>query len=109
MDEISAALDSAVRYRDTPAGTVRVHAARAAAQAFITPILGAFNRSYPEITVDVTVDDTVVDIVAGGWDVAIRPGEVVERDIIAVEIGGALCQHPVTSRNAACRKRRRTS
>ncbi|MGQ3215921.1 LysR family transcriptional regulator [Shinella sp.] len=97
MDEISAALDSAVRFRDTPAGTVRVHAARAAAQAFITPMLGAFSRSYPEITVDVTVDDAVVDIVAGGWDVAIRPGEVVERDMIAVEIGGALSQHPVAT------------
>jgi DNA-binding transcriptional LysR family regulator len=97
MDEIGAALDSAARLRDKPAGTVRVHAACAAANAFITPMLGAFSRSYPEVTVDVTVDDAVVDIVAGGWDVAIRPGEVVERDMIAVEIGGALCQHPVAT------------
>ncbi|QEL26411.1 LysR family transcriptional regulator [Bosea sp. F3-2] len=97
MDEIGAALESAIRFRDTPSGTVRVHAARQAAQTFITPMLGTFSRSYPEIIVDVTVDDAVVDIVSGGWDVAIRPGEVVERDMIAVEIGGALCQHPVAT------------
>lgn len=97
MDEINAALESAARFRDTPAGVVRVHAARLAAQVFIAPILGAFSKSYPEITVDVTVDDAVVDIVAGGWDLAIRPGEVVERDMIAVEIGGALKQYPVAT------------
>ncbi|PTQ07848.1 LysR family transcriptional regulator [Sphingomonas oleivorans] len=97
MDEISAAIESAVRFRDTPAGTVRVHAARLAAQVFIAPMLGAFSQSYPEITVDVTVDDAVVDIVSGGWDVAIRPGEVVERDMIAVEIGGPLRQYPVAT------------
>jgi DNA-binding transcriptional LysR family regulator len=97
MDEITAAVENAVRFRDTPAGTVRVHAARLAAQVFIAPMLGAFSRSYPEITVDVTVDDAVVDIVSGGWDVAIRPGEVVERDMIAVEIGGPLRQYPVAT------------
>ncbi len=97
MDEINAAIESAIRFRDMPAGTVRVHAARLAAQVFISPILGAFSRSYPEIKVDVTVDDAVVDIVSGGWDVAIRPGEAVERDMIAVEIGGPLRQYPVAT------------
>ena len=104
MDEINAALASAARFRDTPAGTVRVHAARLAAQAFVLPMLGAFSRSYPEITVDVTVDDAVVDIVSGGWDVAIRPGEVVERDMIAVEIGGPLVQYPVATPDYIARR-----
>ncbi|GLK82804.1 LysR family transcriptional regulator [Ancylobacter defluvii] len=104
MDEINAALASATRFRDTPAGTVRVHAARLAAQAFVLPMLGAFSRSYPEITVDVTVDDAVVDIVSGGWDVAIRPGEVVERDMIAVEIGGPLVQYPVATPDYIARR-----
>jgi DNA-binding transcriptional LysR family regulator len=104
MDEINAAVENAVRFRDTPAGTVRVHAARLAAQVFIAPMLGAFSRSYPEITVDVTVDDTVVDIVSGGWDVTIRPGEVVERDMIAVEIGGPLRQYPVATPDYIARR-----
>ena len=104
MDEINAALASATRFRDTPAGTVCVHAARLAAQAFVLPMLGAFSRSYPEITVDVTVDDAVVDIVSGGWDVAIRPGEVVERDMIAVEIGGPLVQYPVATPDYIARR-----
>src|SRR5688572_26033040 len=71
MDEITAALTNAARFRDATAGAVRVHAARVAAMAHIEPILGEFYRAYPEIVLDVTVDDAVVDIVAGGWDVAL--------------------------------------
>jgi len=88
MDEIGAALANASRFRDAAAGTVRVHAARVAAAAHIAPILGDFTRAYPDILLDITVDDAVVDIVAGGWDVALRPGEVVEKDMIAVQLGG---------------------
>ena len=88
MDEIGAALANASRFRDAAVGTVRVHAARVAAAAHIAPILGDFTRAYPDILLDITVDDAVVDIVAGGWDVALRPGEVVEKDMIAVQLGG---------------------
>lgn len=97
MDEITAALANAARFRDATAGTVRVHAARVAAAAHIQPILGDFYRAYPEIVLDVTIDDAVVDIVAGGWDVALRPGEVVERDMIGVQLGGELRQYPVAT------------
>ena len=97
MDEIASALENAARFRDGTAGTVRIIAARLAAAAHIAPILGTFHKAYPEVLLDVTVDDAVVDIVAGGWDVAIRPGEVVEKDLIGVEIGGELRQYAVAS------------
>jgi DNA-binding transcriptional LysR family regulator len=72
MDEIAAALANASHFRDSAAGTVRVHAARVAAAAHIEPILGEFYEKCPDILLDVTVDDATVDIVAGGWDVG-RP------------------------------------
>lgn len=97
MDEIAAALANASHFRDNAAGTVRVHAARVAATAHIEPILGEFYEKYPEILLDVTVDDATVDIVAGGWDIALRPGEVVERDMVAVQLGGELRQYPVAT------------
>lgn len=97
MDEIANALANAARFRDGTVGTVRVIAARGAALAYIEPILGAFHSAYPDVLLDVTVDDAVVDVVAGGWDVAIRPGEVVERDMIGVQIGGEMRQIPVAT------------
>lgn len=97
MDEIASALTNAARFRDGIAGTVRVIAARGAAFAYVEPVLGAFHRAYPDVLLDVTVDDAVIDVVAGGWDVAIRPGEVVERDMIGVQIGGEMRQVPVAT------------
>lgn len=97
MEEIASALEGAARFRDAPAGAVRVHTFRLAARAYIEPVLAAFKRAYPEILIDITVDDAVVDIVAGGWDVSIRLGEVVEKDMVGVPLGGEMRQYAVAS------------
>ena len=78
-------------------GTVKVHAFRIAADLFLTPMLARFARDYPGVVLDVTLDDTVVDIVASGFDAAIRLGEVIERDMVAVRLGPDLRQIAVAS------------
>ncbi|WP_427026050.1 LysR family transcriptional regulator [Aureimonas ureilytica] len=80
-----------------PVGTVRVHTFRIAAELFLTPMLAQFARNYPEVVLDVTLDDNVVDIVANGYDVAIRLGETVERDMVAIRLGPELRQIAVAS------------
>lgn len=95
--ELGSALGQVRRTRDRPAGTVRVHAFRSAAEQYIAPILGAFAVAYPDVVVDLTLDDAVVDVVAGGYDAALRIGEVIERDMIAVRLGPELRQVAVAS------------
>ncbi|MEN2978820.1 LysR family transcriptional regulator [Tistrella bauzanensis] len=97
MDEIGAAVEMASRAGGRVAGTVRVHAARVAAARRIEPMLAAFHAAHPDVVIDLTVDDAVVDIVAGGFDLAIRPGEVVEKDMIAVKLGGDHRQFPMAT------------
>ncbi|WP_061937638.1 LysR family transcriptional regulator [Aureimonas sp. AU22] len=80
-----------------PVGTVRVHAFRIAAELFLAPLLAQFARDYPEVVLDVTLDDNVVDIVANGFDAAIRLGETVERDMVAIRLGSELRQIAVAS------------
>jgi DNA-binding transcriptional LysR family regulator len=100
--EIGAAVDQVQRFRENPSGLVRVHSFRSASDRYILPMLADFVRAYPDITLDVTLDDAVVDIVAGGYDVAIRIGEVIERDLVAVRLGPELRQIAVaTSRYLA--------
>jgi len=77
---------------ERPAGTVRVHTFRSAAQKHIDPILKDFTERYPDVVLDITLDDAVVDIVAGGYDVALRIGEVIEKDMVAVRLGTDLRQ-----------------
>jgi DNA-binding transcriptional LysR family regulator len=90
--EIGAALGDAQRYGARPAGTVRVHSFRFSAARFITPILAEFSAAYPEITLDITLNEEVVDIVGSGFDAAIRIGELIERDMVAVRLSPDLSQ-----------------
>lgn len=87
VSELGEAVDQVRRYGERPAGTVRIHAFRSAASRFIEPILGDFARAYPDILLDITADDQVVEVVSGGYDAAIRLGEVIERDLVAIRLG----------------------
>ncbi len=49
--------------------------------------MAGFTARYPDVLLDVTLDDEVVDIVTGGFDAALRIGEVIERDTMAVALG----------------------
>ncbi|PZA13879.1 LysR family transcriptional regulator [Rhodopseudomonas palustris] len=97
ISTLSSAIDHARGTGNRLIGTVRLHCFHAAAEMFIAPILPAFTRAHPGIVIDVTVDDTVVDLVANGYDAGIRIGEVVERDMVAVQLGGDIRQIAVAS------------
>jgi DNA-binding transcriptional LysR family regulator len=97
VSELGAAIGQVRRSRERPAGTVRVHAFRSAAERYLDPILADFAARYPDVVLDVTLDDEVVDVVAGGFDAALRIGEVIERDMIAVRLGPDIRQIAVAS------------
>lgn len=97
VSELGAAIGQLRHYRERPSGTVRILSFRSAAQGFIAPMLPAFAREYPDVVLDITIDDEVVDIVAGGFDAALRIGEVIERDMIAVRLGPDLRQIAVAA------------
>jgi DNA-binding transcriptional LysR family regulator len=97
VSELGAAIGQVRRTRERPSGTVRVHAFRSAAEIYLDPILPGFAERFPEVVLDITLDDEVVDIVAGGFDAALRIGEVIERDLIAVRLGPDLKQIAVAS------------
>jgi len=97
VSELGSAVGQVRRTRERPAGTVRVHAFRSAAERYIAPILGKFATAYPDVVLDLTLDDAVVDVVAGGYDAALRIGEVIERDMIAVRLGPELRQIAVAA------------
>ncbi len=95
--DLGAAVEQVRQSRERPAGRVRVHCFRVAANLFLMPMLRSFTDIYPDIVLDITLDDAVVDMVRGGYDAAIRVGEVIERDMIAVRLGPDLRQIVVAS------------
>ncbi|WP_066778827.1 LysR family transcriptional regulator [Sphingomonas sp. CCH5-D11] len=80
---IDEAVERLERFRARPAGRVRVTALRDAARLLITPKLPAFIARFPDIDVEITVDDRFVDMVGEGYDAGIRYGGTVPEDMIA--------------------------
>ena len=95
--DLGAAVEQIRQSGERPAGRVRVHAFRVAANLFLAPMLRRFSDAYPDVVLDITLDDTVVDMVKDGYDAAIRVGEVIERDMVAVRLGPDLRQVVVAS------------
>jgi DNA-binding transcriptional LysR family regulator len=86
LNEIRAALGRVSGLRGKPAGRVRLLVPRFAISAVLAPKLGQFARDYPDVLLDVTTDDSRMDIVAGGFDAGIQFGEYIQKDMIAVRV-----------------------
>ncbi|MBJ3816634.1 LysR family transcriptional regulator [Shimwellia pseudoproteus] len=80
-------LESLVQLNGTASGNIRLSAGDHAAQSLVWPKLKPFLREYPEINLELVVDNGFVDIVEGRFDAGIRLGESVDKDMIAVRIG----------------------
>ncbi|TMQ79039.1 LysR family transcriptional regulator, partial [Escherichia coli] len=77
-------LDECNYFRLTPTGTLQIIAAWEAERIFLMPLLVGFTREYPYIKVELTTDDSLVDIVQQGFDAGVRLLGIVEKDMISV-------------------------
>jgi DNA-binding transcriptional LysR family regulator len=87
LGEVEAALEVVNGYRDSPAGTLRLNVPVAVARLVLPPIAEAFLQAYPDIRMEVVVDDTFTDVLAAGADAGVRYDERLEQDMIAVPLG----------------------
>ena len=87
LTEVEAALDVVNRFRDRPAGTLRLNVPVSAARLVLPVIVPPFLAAYPEIQLEIIAEDTFVDVLAAGCDAGIRYDERLEQDMIAVPIG----------------------
>lgn len=97
LSGLSEAVQQVQARQGRPTGTVRIHVTRSASRRYLEPMLGAFLAKYPEIMLDLHLDDESVDIVGGGFDLSIRLGEVVEQDMVAIPLGPPMRQIAVAT------------
>jgi DNA-binding transcriptional LysR family regulator len=87
FDQIDAALAAIGEFREKPSGTIRITAGEHAADTVLWPALERLLPDYPDIAVEIDVNNTLTDIVAGRYDAGVRLGEQVAKDMVAVRIG----------------------
>ena len=80
LDAIEAGLEGLNRYRDRPAGILRINVPSDAARLVIAPVLADYMRQFPEVSVEIEINDYVIDIVQKGFDTVIRYGGTVPEE-----------------------------
>ncbi|CDZ62339.1 LysR family transcriptional regulator [Neorhizobium galegae] len=90
LTEVDAALDVVNRFRDKPAGVLRLNVPVSAARLVLPAIIPPFLATYPDIRLEIIAEDSFVDVLAAGCDAGIRYDERLEQDMIAVPIGPRL-------------------
>ena len=84
--EIDEALAVLSGFRDQPMGTLRITAPRLSGALLIEPLMPLFRQAYPQVGLDISLDDATVDLMESGFDAGIRLGESIEKDMIAVRL-----------------------
>ena len=87
LGEMEAAMAVVAAARDQPAGTLKLNVPSTVARLVLPDIVPGFLRAYPDIRLEVIIDDAYVDVLATGCDAGVRYDERLEQDMIAVPIG----------------------
>ena len=88
LDAIDVELASLSALRDKPAGSIRITAGAHAAETVLWPMLERLLPDYPDIKVELSLDQGLTDIVAERFDAGVRLGEQVGFDVAALGVGG---------------------
>ncbi len=90
LGEVESALDVVNDFRDRPSGTLKLNVPASVARLVLPAIITPFLQMYPDIRLEVMIDESFVDMLAAGCDAGIRYDERLEQDMIAVPIGPRL-------------------
>ena len=90
LNELDAAMDALRQHGDRPAGRLRITVPDVVATAMLDPLLGGFMARWPDVRLEIHVDNGFNDLIAEGFDAGIRLGESLQRDMVAVPVGGPM-------------------
>ncbi|WP_370981157.1 LysR family transcriptional regulator [Agaribacterium sp. ZY112] len=82
---------------NSPSGTLRITAPASFGRMHLMPHMGDFMRAHPQLNVDCRLSDSIVDMVEGGFDIAIRNAALHSSNLIARKLSSdqrLLCASP---------------
>jgi DNA-binding transcriptional LysR family regulator len=86
LQGVDDAIESVNRYRDKPVGTLRLAVSRTFATRVLAQLIHPFLTEYPDIRLDLVIDDTNIDIVRQRFDAGIGIGDLIERDMKVINV-----------------------
>jgi len=86
LDELERLESDMADLQEKPKGLVRVTAAGLYAERFVAPAIAEFMQRYPEVSVELNTAMQVVDIVAEGYDLAVRMSALDDSSLVARKV-----------------------
>ena len=83
LEALDLAADAVVSQRAVPSGRVRISTSVGFGREQLTPVLPGLLGAYPGLTVDVDLDDRMVDLVHDGYDIALRGGRIADSSLVS--------------------------
>lgn len=94
LQQADDALQAAARHKDSPRGTLRVHAPSAFTRAFLTPVLAEYLLAFPQVELELCSDDRAVDLIGERFDIGFHLGRLPSSGLLSRKLG--------TSRRCVC-------
>ncbi|WP_117232756.1 LysR family transcriptional regulator [Vibrio maerlii] len=86
IHSVDAAKSSVGSGKACPKGTLRISAPASFGRMHLMPALKGFLAQYPDLSIDIRLTDSMVDLIEGGFDVAIRNAELKDSTLIAKKL-----------------------
>jgi DNA-binding transcriptional LysR family regulator len=86
LGEVQEALERLRSASGKVTGLLRLNAPRVALPIAIPPVVAALAWRHPDLVVEITSDDALTDIVAGGFDAGVRLGGMIAQDMVAIRL-----------------------
>ncbi|MFA7585337.1 MAG: LysR family transcriptional regulator [Novosphingobium sp.] len=83
LERIAEASENLNRFRDAPAGRVRINVLEDAVPLLLDPVMPVFVDRYPDVAIDIAVNNRMIDVIGSGFDAGIRYGGTVPEDMVA--------------------------
>lgn len=93
----SEAEDAVIQRQAQPQGRLRINTPMSFGRLHIAPLIPRFLERYPEIQIDMVMDDRVVDLIEGRFDIAIRGGDLPDSSLVARKLApmhSMICASP---------------
>ena len=83
IEHIGQAVENLNRFREAPAGRVRINVLEDAMPLLLEPVMPVFVDRYPDVEIDISVNNRLIDVIGSGFDAGIRHGDTLPEDMVA--------------------------
>jgi DNA-binding transcriptional LysR family regulator len=82
FEQIGRAVDVVNQFRDAPMGRIKLSVPTEAASFMVAPVMATFLARYPDVEIEISVSNRMIDVTEGGFDAGIRYGGTVPEDMV---------------------------